>query len=98
MDEKLMRSMTALMTEMRSDLTSPNGQFVREFFVLPNHRVMLGGSSKPRFIYYEDDHPDLRNQLDLLEERGLVKDVTPAGNNAPIYRITEKLVMRLVKN
>ena len=97
-DEELMRSMTALMTEMRSDLTGPDGQFVREFFVLRNHRVVLGGSEKPRFIYYEDDHPNLRNQLDLLEERGLVRDVTPIGNNIPIYRITEKLVMRLVKN
>jgi len=35
------------------------------------------------------------SQLDLLEEHGLVKDVTPFGNNAKIYRMSEKLVQQL---
>ena len=94
--EELIRSMPALMSEMRKGLQSPDGATVREFFVLPNQRVMLGGSSKPRFVYYEEVHPTIMSQLDLLEEHGLVKDVTPVGNNAKIYRMSEKLVEQLL--
>lgn len=93
--EEVVRSVPQLAEEMRRDLESPQGQLVREFFVLPNHHVTLGGSSKPRFIYYEDDHPILLSQLDSLEEHGLIKDVTPAGNNAKIYRMSERLVVLL---
>lgn len=96
--EELIRSMPALMSEMRKDLHSPDGATVREFFVLPNQRVMLGGSSKPRFIYYEDVHPTIMSQLDLLEEHRLVKDVTPVGNNVKIYRMSESLVSQLLKS
>ena len=95
--EKLIRSMPALMNEMRKDLQSPNGATVREFSVLPTQRVMLGCSSKPRFVYYEDVHPTIMSQLDLLEEHGLVKDVTSVGNNAKIYRMSEELVSQLLK-
>jgi hypothetical protein len=94
--EELIRSMPALIGEVRKDLQTPDGATVREFFVLPNQRVMLGGSSKPRFVYYEDVHPTIMSQLDLLEEHGLVKDVTPLGNNVKIYRMSEKLVSQLL--
>jgi hypothetical protein len=86
--------MSTLTSEMRADLSHPEAQFVREFFVLPNHRVMLGGISKPRFIYYESDHQNLRGMLDVLEERGYVLNVTQ-GNSALIYQITDKLVRYL---
>jgi hypothetical protein len=93
--QEVIRLVPELTNEMRADLETPEGKLVREFFVLPNHSVMLGGSSKPRFIYYEDDNPNIMSQLDLLEEHGLVKDVTPDGNNTPIYRMSEKLVAQL---
>jgi hypothetical protein len=93
--DDLLNSMPTFIAELRSDISKPEAEFVREFFVLPNHRVTLGGSEKPRFIYYEDDHPNLRGQLDLLEEHQLVRDVTPHGNNCPIYRINEDFVTRL---
>jgi hypothetical protein len=96
--QELISSMPALTDEMRTDLQSPDGATVREFFVLPNRQVMLGGSSKPRFVFYEDVHPTIMSQLDLLEEHGLVKDVTPAGNRAKIYRMSEKLVAQLLDN
>lgn len=87
--------MSTLMSEMRADLSAPGAEFVREFFVLPNRRVILGGSSKPRFIYYEEGHQNLRGMLDVLEERGYVVNVTPLGNNALIYRMTEELLKYL---
>jgi hypothetical protein len=94
--KELIRSMPALMDEMRKDLLSPDGATVREFFVLPNHQVAMGPSSKPRFAYYEDVHPTIMSQLDLLEEQGLVKDVTPLGNNVKIYRMSERLIPQLL--
>ena len=87
--EELIRSMPALMCEIRKDMQSPNGATVREFFVLPNRRGMLGGSSKPRFAYYEDVHPTIMSQLDLLEEHGLVKDVTIERKSCGIYTFPE---------
>jgi hypothetical protein len=84
-----------LTNEMRTVLEHPEGKHLREFFVLPNHAVMLGGSSKQRFVLYEDEHPTIMSQLDLLEEHGLVRDVTPPGNRAKIYRMSESLVTQL---
>jgi len=95
--DDVLASMTQLMSEMRSDLLGPKAEFIREFFVLPNRGVPLGGSSKPRFRYYEEDHQNLRGQIDLLEAHGFVTNVTPVGNNTLIYRMTEKLVSRLCK-
>lgn len=95
--DDVLASMTPLMSEMRSDLLGTHAEFIREFFVLPNRRVTLGGSSKPRFTYYEEDHQNLLGQIDLLEAHGFVTNVTPVGNNTLIYRMTEKLVSRLCK-
>jgi hypothetical protein len=71
--------------EMQKDLRGEEGQFVREFFVM-SRRHALGGSEKPRFIYYEEDHDNLRGKIDVLENLGLVVDVT--ASNTPIYRMT----------
>jgi hypothetical protein len=86
------RQMPELIAEMKTDLEQENGRFVREFFVLKKTHC-LGGSDKPRFAYYEEDHSNLRGKLDLLEHHGYIHDVTP--KNAPIYRMTEEFV-RLV--
>ena len=87
--------MTSLMSQMRANLSNPKAEFVREFFVLPNRRVFLGKSSKPRFIHYEEDYENLRGMLDVLEERGFVVDLTSSGSNTPIYRMAEPLVKYL---
>lgn len=94
-EHDVLTSMPQLMTEMRSDLLKPESRFIREFFVLPNRRVSLGGSTKPRFVYYEEDHENLRGQIDVLETHGFLQNVTPMGNKALIYSMTEKLVNRL---
>lgn len=96
-EDALLASLPKLISEMRSYLLGPQAEFVREFFVLPNRSVPLGVSSKPRFIYYEDEHQNLRGQLDVLEEHGFVVNVTPVGNRTPIYRMTERLVTQLRK-
>lgn len=89
--DDVLASMPQLVAEMRADLLAPGANFIREFFVLPHRRITIGISQKPRFIFYDDDHQNLRGQLDVLEEHDLIIDVTPPGNDYPIYRMTEKL-------
>jgi len=81
--------MPALIAEMKQDLERDDGKCVREFFVM-SKRHSLGGSDKPRFFYYEEDHDNLRGKIDILENRGYLIDVTPG--NCPIYRMTEEFV------
>ena len=86
--------MPALIAEMKKDLEGNQGKFVREFFVMSRQHI-LGGSDKPRFIYFEEDHENLRGKIDILENQGYVVDVTPG--NTPIYRMSEEFV-QLVPN
>lgn len=90
--QQVKEQMPALIAEIKKDLQGEGGQFVREFFVM-SRRHTLGGSEKPRFVYYEEDHDNLRGKIDVLENLGYVADVTPG--NTPIYRMTEEFV-RLV--
>lgn len=89
---QIKEQMPALIAEMKKDLEGKDGKFVREFFVM-SRRHVLGGSEKPRFIYYEEDHDNLRGKIDILENHGYLTDVAPG--NTPIYRMTEDFV-RLV--
>lgn len=86
---QIKEQMPGLIAEMKKDLEEENGKFVREFFVM-SRRHVLGGSEKPRFIYYEEDHDNLRGKIDILENHGYLADVTPG--NTPIYRMSEEFV------
>ena len=85
--------MPELLMDIARALKDEKTKLIREFFVLPNRRVMLGGSSKPRLIYFEDDYENLRNKLDILEDYGLI-DVRVG--RAPIYRMTPEFVRLLL--
>ena len=91
----LKKQMPELITEFKNDLSEKRNGLIREFFVLPNKRVCLGGSEKPRFIYYEDDHENLLAKIDLLEAKGFLVDVTT--KNTPILRMTEEFVELIQK-
>ncbi len=87
--------MPKLFAEMAQDLKGDGSRSVREFVIAPNNRVMFNGN-KPRFMYYEDEHPNLRVQVDRLEAVDYVDDVTPG--NAPIFRMREAFVQMLRDN
>jgi hypothetical protein len=91
---QIKEQMPALIAEMKKDLEGEDGKFVREFFVMSKRHV-LGGSEKPRFVYYEEDHENLPGKIDILENRGYLTDVTTS--NVPIYRMSEDFV-QLVLN
>lgn len=87
--------MEKLFAEMAEDLRGDDSRSIREFVISPNRRVTFNGD-KPRFIYYEDEHPYLKPQADRLESAGYIIDVTPS--NAPIFRMNEIFVELLRKN
>lgn len=92
--EHLKNIMPKLLEEMLEDIKNDKTKIVREFFVLPNERVLLS-TDKARFLYYEDKHENLQGKIDILESNSYVVDVTTG--NAPIYRMTEEFVDLLLK-
>jgi len=86
--------MPELLMDMARALKDEKTKLIREFFVLRNRRIMLGGSSKPRLVYFEEDYENLKNKLDIIEEYGLIIDVRVG--KAPIYRMTPEFVRLLL--
>lgn len=93
--ESIKSDMPNLFAEMAQDLRGDESWSIREFVIAPHHRVVFNGT-KPRFMYYEEDHPHLRVQVDRLEEAGYVVEVSPG--KAPIFRMHEHFVQFLRDN
>lgn len=91
---RIKQQMPQLIAEMKNDLTEDGGDCVREFFV-KGKNTMLGGSSKRRFAYFPEEHDNLKGKMDVLENAGLIMDVTTG--NVPIYRMSEEFVSFVVK-
>jgi len=86
--------MPELIKKFKNDLSKEEQKLIREFFVLEDKRSSLN-SEKPRLVYCEEDHEDLRCKIDILESKGFLLDVTIG--NTPIYRMTEEFVELLKK-
>lgn len=89
------KQMPELITEFKNDLSSKEYKFVREFFVLRNKKLGRPYSQKPRFVYYEEEHNNLKCKMDLLENQCFLINVTTG--NTLIYRMTEEFVELLIK-
>lgn len=81
--------MTGLLSEMRADIKNDTTGLVMEFVIIGN-RNMVFNSEKPRFAYYESEHPNLQLIVDRLVDMGFVIDIT--SKNSPIYRMTPAFV------
>ena len=88
---KLGSLMPDLISEMRKDLTS--NPLSREFVILKKSWVY--GGKGYELVYYFDDHPDLENKLLILQNYGLIQDIT--YNNTKRYIITEELASYLTR-
>jgi hypothetical protein len=86
---------TDLLIEMKKDIEGDGSKVVREFVVLPNDRVLFN-SSKRRFTYFENEHSELQNKIDLLEEAKLISLVSTS--NTPIYRFSDYFVNLLCQS
>ncbi|MGE0485021.1 MAG: hypothetical protein AB7Q81_12840 [Gammaproteobacteria bacterium] len=79
--------MPGLLREMQEDLqTHPT---TREAVIL-SRKWSYNGSQRQIFAYYYEDHDKLEGKFDVLENLGLVSEIT--FNNVRRYRIEEALV------
>lgn len=83
--ERLERLMPALLAEMRQDL---GGHPLKRELVLLKRSTSYWAKGNELFYYY-DDHPDLEDELRLLQNEGLVQEIT--YNNAKRFIISERL-------
>lgn len=77
------RLMPALVAEMRKDLAE--SQLRREFVVLKKNWSYWAKGNE--LFYYYDDHEDLDNKLQVLQNLGLIREIT--YNNTKRFLITE---------
>lgn len=91
---KIRSQMPELIAEMKADFNRHENDSTREFVILPSDKVTFN-STQSRFIYYENQHQNLKGQIDVLENHGYIIDVT--FSNAPIYRITEEFWSRVLR-
>lgn len=84
---KLEEKMPELFNEMRNDLMAH--PFVREFVLLERGWIYNSDPNKVIFCYFFDDHDNLRGKLQVLENYGLVREIT--FNNVVRFIIEESL-------
>jgi len=84
---KAQAMMPELFAQMIQDVSGDETGLVRELFLSPRQSTVLRGR-KRRFRYNEDQHQDLVNKIDILEDYGLVWRV---GSGA-VYRMSEEFL------
>jgi len=84
---KIIWLMPELLAEMQCDVKGEGNEVVREFRIIANRRVAFS-NTKSRFTYFEDEHKDLKNKIGVLQNLGLVNDVTTG--NVPTYLMKEE--------
>lgn len=81
--------MPELLKEMSADFALH--PLCRELIVLNSEGNVYNGGGV--FIYYYSTHPNLDSMLQILENNGLIQNIT--YNNVDRYRITEKFARYL---
>jgi len=90
---KLESIMPDMFSEMRSDLTA--NQLSREFVILKKTWGYNGRPEHPVLVYYFEDHPDLESKLLILQNHGLIREIT--YNNVSRYVISEEFARYLTR-
>ena len=80
--------MPELFAEMRQDLSE--SPFIREFITMRKGWLYNSDPNNPIFSYNFDDHENLTGKLTVLENHGLVTEIT--YNNAKRYTMSEEFV------
>ena len=84
--------MPELLAEMRKDVTE--NPFRREFVVLK--KTWSYWAKGNELFYFYDDHPELDGKLQVLENLGLVREIT--YNNTKRFLFAERFVEWLSGN
>lgn len=74
---------------VKDDLTRPEFAHVREFAIVASSEITFV-SEELRFVYYEDEVPNLKGLAETLEDNGFIDDVT--SGRTPIFRMREHFV------
>lgn len=82
-------SMPSFIAGLKADLSRSDNKLIREFVVLPNERITFN-HDRPRFEYYETEHPDLPNMVQMLLDASYIRDISTTRH--PIYRLSEEFV------
>lgn len=90
--KRLVRNSQGFFDELRKDLNRPEFLNVREFAIVESSESTFV-SEDLRFVYYEEDFPELKSVAEELDKLDFVDDVTKG--KTPIYRVRERLVMAL---
>ena len=90
--QRIIRQSQDFFDELRKDLNRPEFLNVREFAIVESSQSTFV-SEDLRFVYYEEDFPELKSIARKLDKLGFVDDVT--SGKTPIYRVREKLVLVL---
>ena len=86
---RLYKESPEFIDELRSDLAKPEFSGVREFAIVQSSQITFV-SDVVRFVYYEENIPDLRSIAENLEALDFVDDVTTG--RMPIYRMRESFI------
>jgi len=92
--KELQALMPNLFREVAKDLRDDADGSTREFVLLSSRATVFDGRGKPRFTYFETEHPNLRGRVDMLRDAGYLDDATI--QDTPIYKMREHFV-RLLK-
>lgn len=83
-----------LIAEIKNDFDNKDAKFVREFIVVRSKKTVMN-LSKQMFLYYDEEHSNLRGQVDVLENYGFV--ICLRTIDPPKYRMTEEFVQLLLE-
>lgn len=90
--QELRSRMPKLLHEMGNDVNGDKTGVIREFVVLSRPSVTFE-SSKPRFVYFENEHENLQNKVDAIKDRNFIEDVGAADTR--IFKMSERFVVLL---
>jgi hypothetical protein len=85
--DEIFKLMPTLINEFKFDIE--NNPLLREFILLEKGWAYNSGGRKV-MVYFYEDHEDLDAKMRLLENNGLINDIT--FNNTKRYVLTEKFV------
>lgn len=90
--QRLYQDSPKFFDDIRQDLDKPEFRHVREFSILESSQATFV-SEDLRFVYYEEDNPDIRSLAAALEDNGFVDEVT--RGRTPTFRMRENFVEAL---
>ncbi|MBL4652170.1 MAG: hypothetical protein JKY53_04790 [Flavobacteriales bacterium] len=83
--------MPSLSSEIKADLLGKGQGSIREFFISPSKTIQINTNSNC-FIYYVDEHSELRNWIVMLESAGYIE-----ANTDRKYTFNEHFIEQILE-